>query len=165
MKYNRKYLFYTRYFFTILFIILIFSIAVSAVSDSGEKSNIENLKFEQSVPVSHILYSLQVVDITSKNSGKLNLDRLQYYFEESNQKSNLIYRDQLLERLGDNFEIRLDTARETEKKELIIEPKILVTPRRRATMYVAQEEIFLDLDVESVDSITYTNVFELELYP
>ena len=42
-------------------------------------------------------------------------------------------------------------------------PKILAAAGHTATMYVAQEELFLD--VESVDSITYTNVFELELYP
>ena len=145
MKNNKRYLFYSQYFFIIVIISLIFSAAALAVSPN------------------QILYSLEVVDIRSQNLGKINLDRLQYYFEDSNQQSNLIYRDQLLELLGDNFEIVLDTARETEKEELIMEPKILVAPGKRAVMYVAQEELFLDL--ESVDSITYTNVFELELYP
>ncbi|RAK10617.1 hypothetical protein C8C77_10414 [Halanaerobium saccharolyticum] len=163
MEYNKKYLFYVRYFFSIILIILIFSASVLAVTDSEEKSNLENHKLEKQASINHILYSLQVIDITRKNLSKVNLDRLQYYFEDSDQEFNLIYRDQLVELLGDNFEILFDAAREAEKTELILEPKILVAPGHTATMYVAQEELFLD--VESVDSIIYSNVFELELYP
>ena len=163
MKYNKKYLIYIHYFFTIIFIISIFSTSTLAISASEENKNIEKLNSEKRVSVSHILYSLQIVDITRKNLSKTNLDRLQYFFEDNNQELNLMYRDELVEVLGDNFEVLLDGVRESENKELIMEPKILVVPGHTAIMYVAQEELFLD--VESVDSITYTNIFELELYP
>ena len=163
MKYSKKYLIYLHYFLTIIFILSIFSASTLAISGSEENTDIEKLDSEKRISVSHILYSLQVVDITGKNLSKTNLDRLQYSFEDTNQEFNLMYRDELVEVLGDNFEILLDTAREAEKRELVMEPKILVAPGHIATMYVAQEELFLD--VESVDSITYTNVFELELYP
>ena len=162
MKYSKKYLIYLHYFLTIIFILSIFSASTLAISGSEENTDIEKLNSEERISVSHILYSLQVVDITGKNLSKTNLDRLQYSFEDTNQEFNLKYRDELVEVLGDNFEILLDTAREAEKRELVMEPKILVAPGHIATMYVAQEELFLD--VESVDSITYTNVFVLLLY-
>ena len=91
MKYNRKHLLYVRNLFTIIFIILIFSASALANPDSEEKANLENQNFGKGISANHILYSLEVVDITSKNLSKIELNRLQYSFEDSDQELNLIY--------------------------------------------------------------------------
>jgi hypothetical protein len=162
VKYYKRYFLSTLCLLTIILISLIFSAAVLAASDS-QKEEIKSLKFERRPSVDHILYKLQIIDITTENMSKFNLNRLAYSTAESEREINLIKREELLELFGSEFELELENVYEQEKDEVILTPRILAAPGHRASMYVAQEDLFLDAEYTELES--YINTFELELFP
>jgi hypothetical protein len=163
MKYYKQYFVSTLCFLTIILISLVFSITISASTEPEKNDEINSLKFERQLSVDHILYRLQIIDITTKNMSKINLSRLEYSTEESEQEINLINREELLQVFGSEFELELEKVYEQEKEELILGPRILVAPGHTASMYVAQEDLFLDAEYTELE--TYTNTFELEVFP
>src|SRR6056297_3293294 len=163
MKYYKQYFLSTLFVLTIILIIVLFSTTVLATSESEKNDEINSLEFERQLSVDHILYRLQIIDITTKNMDKINLSRLEYSTEESEQEINFIKREELMELLGSEFELELESVYEQEKEERILGPRILVAPGYRASMYVAQEDLFLDAEYTELE--TYINTFELELFP
>jgi hypothetical protein len=162
VKYYKKYFLSILFFLTIIFILFIFSVTALAIPDSEKNENINSLIYNNRISINHILFKLEVIDITNKNLSNLNLNRLEYE-KEADQEFNLINQEELIEIFGNNFEFMLEAVREQETEELILSPRIIVAPGHKAVMRVVQEELFLD--VESVDSVTYTNAFELEVFP
>ncbi len=163
VKNYNKYSVSALWFLIILLISLLFSPTVLAISTPEKNDEINSLKFERQSAIDHILYRLQIIDITTKNISKINLNRLEYSTEGSEGEINLIKREELLEILGSEFELELENIYEQEKKELILGPRILVAPGYSASMYVAQEELFLDTEYTELES--YINTFELEVSP
>ena len=163
MKYYKQYFLSTLFVLTIILIIVLFSTTVLATSEPEKNDEINSLEFERQLSVDHILYRLQIIDITTKNMDKINLSRLEYSTEESEQEINFIKSEELLELLGSDFELELESVYEQEKEERVLGPRILVAPGYRASMYVAQEDLFLDAEYTELE--TYINTFELELFP
>jgi hypothetical protein len=163
MKYYKQYFLSTLCFLTIILISLVFSITVLAAPETGKKDELSSLKFERQLSIDHILYRLQIIDITTKNMSKINLSRLEYTAEEVEQEINLINREELLQVFGSEFELELEKIYEQEKEELILGPRIIVAPGHTASMYVAQEDLFLDAEYTELES--YINTFELEVFP
>lgn len=140
------------------------SVSVSAAPNL-KNENYQQQVFQNQKAINHILFKLEILDITDLNLSNLNLTKLKYE-NEADQDFNLIKREELLGVFGDNFGMNLEAVREEETEELVLSPRIIVSPGHTAVMRVAEEEIFLDLaDIESIDSITYTNIFELEISP
>ncbi|RCW52335.1 hypothetical protein [Halanaerobium sp. ST460_2HS_T2] len=162
MEYYKKYFLSPFWFLFIILIIFISAITVVASSNSEEIMNINSSNFNNQISINHILFKLEIIDVTDKNISSFNLERFEYE-EENDQEFNFINKDQLIEFYGNNFEIMLQKLREQESEESILSPRIIVAPGHTATLQVAEEELYLD--VESVDSITYTNIFELDLTP
>ncbi|MFP4199354.1 MAG: hypothetical protein ACLFSO_07160 [Halanaerobium sp.] len=163
MKYYKQYFLSTLCLLTIIIISVIFSTTVFANLEPEGKDEINSLKFDRQLSVDHILYRLQIIDITTKNMSKFNLSRLEYAAEESEREINLINREELMQIFGSEFELELEKVYEQEKEELILGPRILVAPGYPASMYVAQEDLFLDAEYTELE--TYTNTFELEVFP
>ncbi|MFW6381096.1 MAG: hypothetical protein ACOCZ3_01010 [Bacillota bacterium] len=110
-----------------------------------------------------ILYSLQVVEVFSSASKRLQLDSLE--LGEGVEQGDLIFinNTDLLELAGEEWELELSALQEKEQTSIISGPRIAVIPGQTGRLTVTQEELLLDVD--SVDSITYENVFELEMTP
>ncbi|MFW5809175.1 MAG: hypothetical protein ACOCWN_01700 [Halanaerobium sp.] len=163
MKYYKQYFLSTLCLLTIILISLMFSTTVFANSEPEGKDEINSLKFDRQLSVDHILYRLQIIDITTKNMSEFNLSRLEYAAEESEREINLINREELMQIFGSEFELELENVYEQEKDELILGPRILVAPGYPASMYVAQEDLFVDAEYTELE--TQTNTFELEVFP
>lgn len=164
MKNKQKYFLPLLCFLTITVIMVIFSAAILAAPNlNNEKYNSNNFKKQENI--NHILFELEILDITNTNLTNLNLKSLEYE-ADTEQDFNLINKNELIEIFGDNFEISLKTVSKQNTEKLILSPRITVSPGHSAMMRVAEEELLLNLDgIESIDSITYTNVFKLEITP
>ncbi len=146
-------------------LLFVFSVLVEAAEaeESSIKSDINKKDEDNNYFQNQILYSLEIVELTERNLTSTNLERLAYTENKSEPDFNLIKRDELTEIYGEEFETILDFRSERERSDTIFAPQIVVTPFHTGTLRVAQEELLLD--VESVDSIVYTNVFELIVEP
>jgi len=152
---------------TILIPLLLFAFTVLVEASTAEGENkkdvTELLASERNYSQNQILYSLEIIEITERNLSRANLDKLAYDESSSDRDFNLIKKEELTELYGEEFETVLDMRSEIENSKTIFEPQIVVTPFHRGVLRVAQEELLLD--VESVDSIVYTNIFELQVEP
>lgn len=143
---------------TIIFILFLSSNKVIyAENNSADLS--EKIILSEKVILEQILYSLEIIDITDSVLSKNSLNKLAYINLEEDREFNLIKRDELLETFGDNFEAEIDAGREKKYSRSVFIPQIVVIPHHKGILRAAQEELFLD--VETVDSIIYTNLFEL----
>jgi len=152
---------------TILIPLILFAFSVLVGAAEAEEKSIKsdiNIKaVNKNYSQNQILYSLEIVELTERNLTRSNLERLAYTEDRSEPDFNLIKRDELTEIYGEEFETILDFRSQKESSDNIFAPQIVVAPFHRGTLRVAQEELLLD--VESVDSIVYTNVFELIVEP
>ena len=163
VKYYNKYFLSTLCFLSIILISLLFSLTVLAIPEPKKGIEIDSLKFERQSAIDHVLYRLQIIDITTKNITKINLNKLEYSTAESKDEINLIKQEELLKLFNSELELELENIYEQEKNELNLGPSILVAPGNTARMYVAQEDLFLDAKYTKLDN--NTNTFELEVYP
>lgn len=151
----------------ILISLLILFISVLVEADEAEASSLEEyIKInysEQNNSLNQILYSLEIVELTESSLSRSDLQRLAYTEGSIDSDFNLIKREELNEIYGEEFEAILEFHSEKQRSDSIFEPQIVVTPFHKGVLRVAEEELLLD--VESVDSIVYTNVFELIVEP
>ena len=151
---------------TILIPLILFAVSIfveAATLDSPEENNGESTNLESNFTHNQILYSLEIVELTEKNLSKTKLERLAYLESSFGSDFNLIQREELTEIYGEEFESMLEIQTGEESSDTIFIPQIVVVPFHIGVLRVAQEELLLD--VESVDSIVYTNVFELKVEP
>lgn len=146
-------------------LLFVFSVLVEAAEaeESSIESDINKIDEDNNYSQNQILYSLEIVELTERNLTRSNLESLAYTENKSEPDFNLIKRDELTEIYGEEFETILDFRSESDRSDTIFAPQIVVAPFHTGILRVAQEELLLD--VESVDSIVYTNVFELIVEP
>jgi hypothetical protein len=146
---------------------MIFSISILAEAYETEVSSgeeyIKNNNLDEDYSLKQILYSLEIVELTEKNLSRVNMQRLAYTESRLDSEFNLIKREELTEIYGEEFELILNLHSEKYRSDIIFRPQIVVTAFHQGVLRVTEEELLLD--VESVDSIVYTNVFELKVEP
>jgi hypothetical protein len=148
-----------KYIIITIIVILFLSSNKVIYAENNSADLSEKAIVSEEVILDQILYSLEIIDITDSVLSKNSLNKLAYINLEEDREFNLIKRDELLEILGDNFEAEIDAGRGKKYSRSVFIPQIVVIPHRKGILRAAQEELFLD--VESVDSIIYTNIFEL----